>query len=159
MPGNYARLVREISLSVDGFPPAKNEALSMLGAAHSHAPRVLALLEAARRAAGQEFLPFEGPIGLDLELHAPPDRDPWDATNYLGGVGDVLELKTRRGALAHLGDLARVGLYLNDRQIREVRYRQVPAAKATYRVRIWELEDGGDPAHADSRKGGRDVSR
>lgn len=134
----------------------------MLGSKHSHAPRVLALLEAARRVAGEEFLPFEGPIGLELELHAPPNQDPWDATNYLGGVGDVLELKTRRGALDHLGDLAGVGLYLNDRQIREVRYRQLPADEASYRVRIWELGEDMRTAHAESRKsrkGGRDVSR
>jgi hypothetical protein len=155
--------VREIILDIDGFPPAKNEALSMLGMKHSHAPRVRALLEAARREISSKgFAVFEGPIGLDVELHAPPDRDPWDATNYLGGIGDVLEVKARRGVLDHLGGLAAVGLYLNDRQIREVRYRQLPAEHARYRVRIWMLEDDAGAAHAESRgsrNGGSDVPR
>jgi hypothetical protein len=39
---------RALMIRVPGLPPAKNEALSMLGAGHSHAPRVLNLLRAAR---------------------------------------------------------------------------------------------------------------
>jgi hypothetical protein len=31
---------------------------------------------------------------------------PSDATSYLGGIGDVLEEKSRLGALDHLGGLA-----------------------------------------------------
>jgi hypothetical protein len=70
-----------------------------------------------------------GPIGLDVTLYAPPGRNPWDATNYLGGIGDVLEDKRRRGILPHLGSLRDVFLYLNDRQIREVHYRQVSSQR------------------------------
>ena len=39
---------------------------------------------------------------------AAPTEPPADATNFLGGVGDVLEAKARRGVLDHLGDLATV---------------------------------------------------
>lgn len=130
----------EITFAVRGLPPAKNEALSMLGERHSHAPRVRTLLEAAREAIGGDFAPFLGPVGLEVELRTPDDTDPWDATNYLGGIGDVLEVKSRRGALEHLGDLSRVALYENDRQIREVRYTVVHASEPTYRVRIWQLD-------------------
>ena len=83
---------REVSFDVAGWPPAKSEALSMLGPVHSHKDRVLVLLEAARSAiASSGRRPFIGPIGLDVTLRAPAGKDPWDATNYLGGIGDVLE--------------------------------------------------------------------
>jgi hypothetical protein len=58
-------------------------------------------------------------LELILMSPAPP---PSDATNYLGGVADVLEDKKRRGDLAHLGELADFTLYGNDRQFHEVRY-------------------------------------
>lgn len=132
----------EISLEVEGFPPAKNEALSMLGAGHSHGERVRRLLEAARRFMIESgFGLLTGPIGLEVTIYAPPDQDPWDATNYLGGVADVLEDKAKRGPLVHLGDLRDVALYAIDRQIREVRYRQQDGSAARYRVRIWSLGD------------------
>ena len=111
----------------------------MLGARHGHAARVRALLEAARTAVGDGFAPLTGPLGLEVEVRTPNDSDPWDATNYLGGIGDVLEVKSRRGALAHLGDLAAVALYENDRQIKEVGYRATRAAAASYAVRLWSL--------------------
>uniref|UniRef100_UPI00193974AC hypothetical protein n=1 Tax=Nocardioides caldifontis TaxID=2588938 RepID=UPI00193974AC len=71
--------------------------------------------------------------------HSPPDptritqryttpgdlTEAWDATNYLGGIADVLEQKTNRGAaVEHLRDLADVWLYRNDRQIKRVSYRE-----------------------------------
>jgi hypothetical protein len=40
----------EITFTVDGWPPVKNLAKSMLAAEHQHAQRVLALLRAARDA-------------------------------------------------------------------------------------------------------------
>jgi hypothetical protein len=76
---------------VAGFPPAKNEALSMLGTKHPHASRVRALLGAAQAAVGPGFVPIEGPLGLGVELRSPSHQDPWDATKYLGGIGDTLE--------------------------------------------------------------------
>lgn len=129
-----------ISFRVPGYPPAKNEALSMLGEGHSHAPRVRALLGAARDAlqAQATFTPVvEGPIALDLILHPSPERDPWDATNYLGGVADVLEDKSRRGtAVAHLGDLAQVWLYRDDRQIKQISYCEQPGMTAGYVITV-----------------------
>jgi hypothetical protein len=134
--------VNEISFEVDGFPPAKNEALSMLGPAHPHAARVIRLLQAAQLAtSGSGFRPFAGPIGLKVTLYAPTDQHPWDATNYLGGIADVLEDKSKRGILQHLQNLHHVALYPNDRQIREVHYRQMTGPAPRYRVGIWELSD------------------
>ena len=60
-----------------------------------------------------------------------------DATNFLGGIGDVMEAKTRRGVLEHLGDLATVALYANDRQIHEVHYRWEHGDETGYRLRLW----------------------
>jgi hypothetical protein len=132
---------RALMIRVPGLPPAKNEALSMLGAGHSHAPRVLNLLRAAKDALHRSsFVPVEkGPVALEVVVHAPPGRDPWDATNYLGGIADVLEEKSRRGTLEHLGELRHVWVYQNDRQIKEVSYRQLEASDAHYTVRIREL--------------------
>jgi hypothetical protein len=134
---------RDLTLSVVGWPPAKNEAKSLLAPGHAHAGRVTALLEAAQHAtedAGGAVLFGARPIGLELTVMS-PDEPPADATNFLGGVGDVLEVKTRRGALEHLGPGAAVGLYENDRHIHEVRYRWRRAAEVGYVVRLWELDD------------------
>ncbi|SCL31410.1 hypothetical protein GA0074694_5977 [Micromonospora inyonensis] len=111
----------EISFVVQGLPPAKNEAKSMLASGHVYADRVLALLRAAREAVGEGQKPLfpDGPLTLDVSLESPTEP-PSDATNYLGGIADVLEAKQHRGALEHLGDLAFVALYGNDRQIQEV---------------------------------------
>lgn len=102
----------QISFEVRGFPPAKSEALSMLGAGHSHAPRVRRLLEAAQQAREkQAFTPIESRrVALDVIVRAPAGQNPADATNYLGGIADVLEEKSHRGVLDHLG--YRVGLAL-----------------------------------------------
>jgi hypothetical protein len=55
----------EIILDVDGFPPTKNEALSMFGQKHSHAPRVERLLREAHTAVSKvNFEPLLGPVGL-----------------------------------------------------------------------------------------------
>lgn len=85
---------------------------------------------------------FRGAVGLEVTCEAAGDRQPWDATNYLGGIADVLEDKSRRrrDALAHLGDLAAVCAYANDRQIKEIRYREIAGAAPRYRVRIWSLD-------------------
>ena len=48
----------EINLSVAGFPPAKNEAKSMLAAEHGQKDRVLALLQAASEAVGDAEQPL-----------------------------------------------------------------------------------------------------
>ncbi len=87
-----------------------------------------------------DFHPLLGPIGLDVVVRATAEKDPWDATNYLGGIADVLQEKTNvRISLEHLGDLSTVALYRNDRQIREIHYRQEYGEVPAYRVRIWPL--------------------
>jgi len=132
--------MREITIEVSGYPPAKNEAKSMLAAGHVHAGRVMALLCAARDAAGPGPEVYFSVVSLGLELvvtsPAPP---PSDATNYLGGVADVLEDKGSRGDLAHLGEFAHFALCPNDRQFHEVRYRWEHGPDVGYQIRIWEL--------------------
>ena len=131
----------ELVLAVDGLPPAKNEAVSMLGPRHPHCDRVLLLLTVARStlsSTGQDGFGLS-PVGIDVCIFAPNHDLPGDATNYLGGIGDVLEDKSRRGQLVHLGDLARVSLFHNDRQIREVRFCVREGASYRYKVRVWTL--------------------
>jgi hypothetical protein len=65
-------------------------------------------------------------VALDVVVHA-PGQPQGDATNYLGGIGDVLEDKSSRIAIEHLGDLAAVQLFRNDRQIRAISYREIEA--------------------------------
>lgn len=117
----------------------------MLGKGHSHAPRVRSLLQAARQACDeQSFVPIaEGRVALDLVVYAPPGQEFWDATNYLGGVADVLEDKSRRrGTLEHLADLSGVWLYRNDRQIKEVTYREIESDRVGYSVTVRSLNGG-----------------
>jgi hypothetical protein len=72
-----------------------------------------------------------------------PGADPWDATNYLGGIADVLEDKSRRGAaIQHLGELADVWLYRNDRQIKRVTYREEEGIHG-YQVTVRALDQSG----------------
>lgn len=136
-------MVDEVRFTVAGLPPAKSEAKSVLAEGHPHARRVQALLMAARDAiptpVGTSALGSE-PVGLDVTVTAPGAPDS-DATNYLGGIADVLEAKQRRGLLPHLGDLATVAVYDNDKQIHEVRYRYESGSPTGYQVRVWLLED------------------
>jgi hypothetical protein len=132
-----------IAFDVSGYPPAKSEALSILGEAHAHAPRVRVLLEAAHSASkNSDGTPLgSSPIGMALVLRCPRDGNRSDATNYLGGIADVLENKTHRaGQLDHLGDLARVSLYDNDRQIEEVIYRWEQSQEPSYSLTLWWLK-------------------
>jgi len=128
----------QVSFEVVGFPPPKGEAISMLGAGHHHAPRVRLLLEAARHALDEQaFTPIQdGPVALDVVVRCPDCGNPADATNLLGGVADVLEEKSHRGPLEHLEALAKVWLYRNDRQIKQVSYREVVADEVSYTVTV-----------------------
>jgi hypothetical protein len=99
------------------------------------------LLEAAQQAVRRVgWTPAAGGIALNLVVRG-PGRPPSDATNYLGGVGDVLQDKTvgRRVDLTHLGELGAVALYTDDRQIRQIRYMEEHADQASYSIRIWQL--------------------
>ena len=119
-------VMRSISVTVAGLPPVKNEAKSMLAAGHIHVQRVRDLLKGVQEASWDEpELPFpHQSLGLEMVLTG-PTPPPSDATNYLGGVADVLEDKARRGDLTHLGPLAAVAVYENDRQLHEVGYRWI----------------------------------
>ena len=136
-------MTNEIILQVDGYPPAKNESLSMLGANHPHRARVIALLEGAQAEATKSgFEPFsKEPIGLELVLQASPDdRNLGDGTNYLGGVADVLQNKSHlSNSLEHLGALHEVDLYDNDEFLRQIRYWLEPSEHSHYVVRVWGL--------------------
>ncbi len=133
--------VNQISFDLLGLPPAKDGANSIFGAGHDHGPRVRLLLEAARQARDhQAFVPIgEGHVALEVVMRASAGQPPWDATNYLGGIGDVLEDKSWRSALDHLGQLAGVWLYRNDRQIKEISYREIEAEATGYTVTVRSL--------------------
>lgn len=130
-----------VSFSVVGYPPAKNEARSLFNTDHTYAKRVRDLLVVAQGACQkQAFTPIaEGGVGLDVVVNVPTDQPPWDATNYLGGIADVLEDKSRRGSLDHLGPLASVWLYRDDRQIKEISYREIASVRAAYTVTVRAL--------------------
>ena len=61
-----------------------------------------------------------------------------DATNYLGGVADVLQAKKDHVMidLGYLGELRDVALYVNDRQINRVGYSEEAAERTSYVVRV-----------------------
>lgn len=132
-------MTKTIEFDVDGLPPAKSEAQSMLGARHPHAERVRTLLRAARVSAAVDGTHFgSARLGMEVVMTLASDR-PSDVTNYLGGIADVLEEKGHRMALDHLDELATVALYDNDRQIDEVSFRQLAGPRTSYRVRLYAL--------------------
>ena len=132
----------EICFSVEGLPPKKNEATSLFSTRHGDRHNVAELLRKAEQSLNRSsWNPTEArPVGLELVVIAQgPDAIPGDATNYLGGVADVLQANRINADLSHLGGLANVSLYHDDRQIREVRYSVKDADALGYRVRIWIL--------------------
>lgn len=135
-------ITKTIDFEIAGLPPAKSEAKSMLAEGHPHAPRVRALLIAAQDAMTSHGFPGFGstPLGMDVVLTTGGLQHTSDATNYLGGIADALEDKGHRAMyVAHLGDLGAVALFDNDRQLREVHYRQQYGERDSYTVRLWEL--------------------
>ncbi|MEZ5101217.1 MAG: hypothetical protein R3C15_15735 [Thermoleophilia bacterium] len=73
----------EIQFVVADYPPAKNEAKSMLAVGHQHADRVLALLDAASRALPPHTSsPLFGSSSLGLELIVALRRRRPTRTNY-----------------------------------------------------------------------------
>lgn len=132
-----------ISFSVKGRPPSKAGSGSPLGANSKHRNRVVRLLKAA----GQEMARtgFEGfgsaPVKLEVEVRTGPGQPPWDATNLLGGIADVLDSKAHKqiaqpGMLDHLGELVHIALYDDDRQIQEVSYRVVEHPDEEYVITL-----------------------
>jgi hypothetical protein len=133
-------------MEVVGLPPAKDQSMSVMGAKHQHLDRVILLLKAAQaKIETSGFSVLSGPVGLEVVLSVPPGNNPWDAINYLGGIADVLEVKSKREPeIKHLGELAHTALYENDRQIREVHYCQRTAPQSKYSVRVWALQGSSD---------------
>ncbi|GLH98906.1 RusA family crossover junction endodeoxyribonuclease [Phytohabitans aurantiacus] len=131
-----------LSFDVPGMPPLKDGALSIFSAGHRQAGRVRALLSAACAAAQHTgWTPLTDPVALEVVLRRPPEHHSGDATNFLGGIADVLQDKRWLYGvrLAHLGVLADVALYADDRQIRQISYREEPAEAPSYTVRVVAL--------------------
>ena len=126
-----------VEFEVMGWPPKKNEAKSLFAAGHVHADKVRALLEAARDAIQRDrWSPATGEVALELTIRG-PGRPDGDATNFLGGLADVLQTTVSPNVdLTHLGDLAPIGLYIDDAQISCISYRELPAVEVSYRVRV-----------------------
>lgn len=133
-------VVVEIRIEVSGdIPPAKGEAKSMLSGGHSQVARVQRLLrEASDAVADRELL--VGDISLEVSLTAPSGTRLPDATNMLGGIGDVLQARTTGAKVEHLGHLARVGCFYDDAQIREIHYRRTDRDNISYVIVIRSLD-------------------
>ncbi|MDH6245512.1 hypothetical protein [Mycobacterium sp. OTB74] len=130
-----------IHFEVLGQPPLKNEALSVFNAKHGQAERILALLRAARRACLEHgFAPIEtGGVALAVITRSSAG----DATNILGGIADVLEnkpVRAHRSSIDHLGDLATVWLYQDDKKIKQITYRE-ERGEPSYTVTVRALRD------------------
>jgi hypothetical protein len=130
-----------IELHVQGLPPAKGQRSIFSLQSNRHRLLITLLEEAYRVTTAQGFSGFgQAPIALDVELRAPAGTLPGDGTNYLGGIADALEAKKVRirasGPLPHLGDLVHVGLYDNDRQIKQICYREREAEDVSYTIRV-----------------------
>jgi len=132
--------MRRLVLGVDGWPPSKSEAASLFAVEHPHADRVGALLEAAATALrnSRDWDPAEtSPVALALTLRVPEGTEPpSDATNYLGGVADVLQAQRTNVDLSHLGELSEVALYANDSQLMEISFRIERDASIGYEISV-----------------------
>jgi hypothetical protein len=131
----------EIRIEVAGeVPPAKGEAKSMLSETHPQRRRVAALLAAAEPVmSGHDVL--SGDIRLDVTVTAPTTARLPDATNMLGGIGDVLQARATGAVVDHLGPLGAVACFLDDSQIQEIHFRRRKGAELGYVVLIRPLAD------------------
>lgn len=133
----------EIMVRVDGWPPAKDGGKSIFNPEHSRHSLVRALLSAAGdviAVSGWRLVESPLPIGLELVVSRRAALDGGaDPANYIGGVCDVLEAERQNVPPSWLGELARHALYENDSQVREIHYREDPAAPGGYQLRIWKL--------------------
>jgi hypothetical protein len=77
-----------------------------------------------------------GDIRLDVTLTAPTGLRLPDATNMLGGIGDVLQARVTGADVEHLGPLGSVACYQDDAQIREIHYRRREGPELAYAVVI-----------------------
>lgn len=125
----------DIEICVAGLPPAKGGG-GIVSRSHRHHGRVIALLQAAARALPPDFTPYREGVRLSLTLLAPKEAPPGDPTNFLGGIADALQRKPDPG---DLGDLAKVVVYENDLQLRQLDFRQSFAEDVSYRVRVGSL--------------------
>ncbi len=128
-----------LTFSVQGKPPIKNEALSLLSVRHGQIDRVVSLLTAARdaMAAGGLTHGFGGRLlALEVVVRSRTMPPSGDATNFLGGIGDVLQDKHRRRELGHLGDLAAVSVFNDDKQVVRLVYEAIQADTECYTVTI-----------------------
>lgn len=132
----------ELHISVSGLPPAKSEALSMFSPKHRDRNRLIALRIAARDSMQEVgFAPFSCLDRLVLKVVIScPVGEAWDATNYLGGIADALQ-PPPPGAreLGHLGDLANLMVYPDDRMIHRIHYELVDTSPTTYEVQLSTL--------------------
>jgi hypothetical protein len=129
-----------IEFEVKGLPPKKSEAKSLFAVDHPKADRVIALLKAARDAMQRDdWKIVTGRVALELTIYC-PGRPGGDATNFLGGVADVLQGKAPSNVdVTHLQDLAVIGLYTDDKLISQILYRELPASEVGYRIRVSKL--------------------
>ncbi|MDG4786463.1 hypothetical protein O7626_11065 [Micromonospora sp. WMMD1102] len=133
---------RTLSFEVSGPPPVRTEALSIFAAGHRQAARVRTLLQAACAASQRTgWTALTEPVALEIVLRCPPGRRTSDAATLIGGIAAVLQDKKRAAdiGLAHLGVLADVALYVDDRQVQQVSYREEPAEEMSYQVRVTSL--------------------
>lgn len=99
------------------------------------------LLEAASSAIGSREC-LDGGIELDVTIAAPSRRPLPDATNMLGGIGDVLQRRATGAIVDHLGPLADVACFHDDAQIQQLQYRRLDAEELSYTVVIRTVPTG-----------------
>jgi hypothetical protein len=80
-----------------------------------------------------------GPLRLDVVVRAPEGTRLNDATNLLGGIGDVLQARGTGADVTHLGELASVACFRDDDQISEIHYLREWAGPLGYDVVISTL--------------------
>lgn len=131
----------DIRIEVLGeIPPVKDEAKSMLSQSHPQQARVFRLLTVAATAMREREV-LAGDVRLDVTVTAPGDQSLPDATNMLGGIGDVLQARATGADVAHLGSLAFVACFHDDAQIREIHYRRLERGELGYLIMIRPLRN------------------
>lgn len=80
-----------------------------------------------------------GAVSVDVTVTAPHGHPVPDATNMLGGIGDVLQARATAADVEHLGELDRVACYQDDAQIHAIHYQRVEGDELSYVVIVRPL--------------------
>jgi hypothetical protein len=118
-----------ITVKLSGYPPYKDRRFSIRNPKHRHYERFVKLRKSATlKMNGRKW--YDGPIEMNLEVHAPSMEKNIDLNDYIGGVMDTLD-GSHGPSFTYLPVV-----YQDDCQVALGRHRFIKSSKVFYLLEI-----------------------